>query len=205
MPHNLTDSSTFTSPVPAIADGDAVDQSVNDPLAQSLANRTRFLLDHALDGETSWPVARIVEVWPRLLYSGTGWAAAANAPAVSTATHFDVAYFDINEPLRTGMALTQVGVNVQMGHTDATSTNRMQVRVYKRTGSSDTLIATGVFAPNSTALQTVLTGAITDTIDRGTYCYYVRVDSSVSAGDGGLKDFVYSIDLTFNDPGPRNF
>lgn len=64
MPHNLTDSSTFTNPVPAPADGDNDAQATFDPAFQALANRTKFLLDKALGGYTSWPQTQGVTVSP---------------------------------------------------------------------------------------------------------------------------------------------
>lgn len=52
MPTNLTDSSTFTSPIQVPANGDPVDAGPSDPLRagfQGLANRTKYIKD-LLDG-----------------------------------------------------------------------------------------------------------------------------------------------------------
>ncbi len=48
MPHNITPVSTFTAPVVAWSDGDAVAESSSDPTIQALTNRTEYLHNIAL-------------------------------------------------------------------------------------------------------------------------------------------------------------
>ena len=55
MPHNITPSSTWTTPITAIADLDAASQANFDLAPQALANRLEVVKDRALGGVTSWP------------------------------------------------------------------------------------------------------------------------------------------------------
>lgn len=148
---------------------------------------------------------RAVRVYPKLIGPGAGWVMEdGNA---KTSTHLDPGMFDISDVLRSGQVLTEVSVRLTMGHTEATSTNRVKVRVFKRTGEAThtELTSGGVYAPTSTTSpQSVDPGAFSETVNRVTTTYYVRVDSSTTAGDGGNPDKVHYIDIAYTDNGPRN-
>lgn len=108
-----------------------------------------------------------------------------------------------------GATLTRVEALVAPGAARATSGDRMELTMTKRTPDfatpsvgSASAVFTSVRDDGTVALQVLDSGAISETISSTTE-YVISV---IAGNDGGTnKDLFHALRLTFTDPGPRNF
>lgn len=210
MPHNLTDGTTFTSPVPAPADGDDVDQAINDPCFQALADRTRFLLNRALGGVTSWPRTgvnifvpldhgrarygddwRFFEVDPFDSGVRRGWECHANSGLIA---------LPLSTKLRTGWTLTGVAAHVRPG-TGNTMVLDVRKQEHNVISASTPLTSSslGTASSSSTPAQFIAVTGLTESIALGIFEYYVTIAAGSSSGTN--FDRLYGLWFSFTDAG----
>lgn len=217
MPHNLTDSSAFTDPIAAPADGDNDAQASFDPAFQGLANRTRLLLDAALGGVTTWPqTGKILRVPLELglpIY-GHDWRFNYIDPFDSAARRALDAYtdsgrivFPLSSILRVGMTITGATILDRAAAARATSGNRVTVDLRKQ---EHNVVTPTVYASSSVATGTggatadyefTGTGTISEVVGTG-FDYYLVVKAGSDASTN--HDQILDVFVTVTNPGPRN-
>lgn len=217
MPHNLTDTSTFTAPIAAPADGDNDAQASFDPAFQGLANRTRMLLDVALGGVTSWPETgkqiRVPLELGQAVY-GDDWRFNRTDPFDSAArraldayTNSGIIVFPCTQILRVGMIITGATILDRAAAARATSGNRVTVDLRKQ---EHNVVTPTVYASSSVATGTgsasagyefTGTGTISETVATG-FEYYIVVKAGNDAGTN--HDQILDVFLTVTNPGPRS-
>jgi len=169
------------------------------------------IIDSSEEHTYQTPKARTnIRIVPRMVVPGS-WAAqdpVSTHVGFATAVHSDVAYYAL-DLFRSGQTFTGISVYGAMGHTEATSGNRFHFELWKirndglTVGDAQQLGATTYFA-SSTATQSNFISGLTEVIDNTTWTYYLKVISSTTAGDGGLKDKFFYCKLSYTDLGPRN-
>jgi len=229
MPQNITDVSTFTDPVTAPADGDALDAaSIITNGIQAAANRTRYLVDRvggaAGTGEFGYadsPRARVRTLSPFMmtegaLGAGTQFWTVANFASGGTSrartSQLDRAILvdDVARYLPIGASLTGVEVMVAPGIARATVGDRITVTLTRHTPDwvttpSPIPAAVDVFTATDDGLlpaQVIASGAIAENISRSVN-HVLRIVAGVDAGTN--KDDVFAIRLSFTVPGPNAF
>ncbi len=203
MPLDITDVDEFTSPVTRPAGSDARTADVWGEGHQKLANRTRFLLEHALGGDTTWPNTRVVCIaGSRMRGVSSEWASDAIGSA-QTNTNAALGAIELDPELVTGAILSGVVVR---GVCTTASVHGFRFKLFKRQLSTGTLTQIGSTADSgaSSGAYTTSVTAASEVIDRGDYIYFLKCESSstASTGDG---DYVHFLNLVFSDPGPRNY
>lgn len=219
MPHDLTDSSTFTDPVPAPADGDDDAQATFDPAFQALANRTRLLLDVALGGVTTWPETskqiRVPLELGRAVY-GDDWRENYIDPYDSAARRVLDAYsdsgrivFPLSSVLRVGMIITSANILDRAAFARATAGDRVSIDLRKLehnvltpTVYASSSVATGV-GSNAAGYEFTGTGTIAETVATG-FEYYLIVKAGNDAATVARHDQILDVFLTVTNPGPRS-
>ena len=218
MPHNLTDVSTFTNPVPAPADGDNDAQASFDPAFQALANRTKFLKDVALGGIGTWP--RVGMVQKISLITGqsndvpTYWGCTGVPTTlqwVSDAAHAGSLVFPLDAHLRSGQTITQYDAIVHPANA-RTGGNKMTVKLYyiahDITGATEPVaptqiaVVTGSSSDDGTAnKQRISVSGLSHVVDKDANEYFLRV---TAGGATAGFDRVYMAQIVVTDPGPRS-
>lgn len=222
MPTNITDVSQFTDPATSPADGDADSGATFLASFQKIANRTRFLLDKALGGVTSWPVNRVISVD---ITRGKAFGTCVLAPGDMTAlghvvwsiqTDHDEAIptgcvlFPIGDLIRSGQSLLAVTAIMKPGTTRATAANRTQLLVVRQphvyaTASADiagvqAILGSATDDGTATGQKVAVTG-LAHTISRGDGEYYVLIFGGNDAFTH--NDLIYGLALSISDVGPR--
>ena len=228
MPKNLTDASTYSSPIAVPVDSDPRNAASVETPFQQLANRTKYLADRVggSGGGSEWvyddaPRSRTRIVSPFAFMEGklaTGdaqlWTVAA---FVSTGTGYsrtsqaDRAQLvaDISHWLPIFANLTRVQVLVAPGAARGTVGDRVTVSLFRQTPSFSTPaipVADGPIGEatddGTTNVQVIDTGVIDEDVDRASQLC-LRI---VAGADGGTnKDDVHSILLTYTVLGPNAF
>jgi hypothetical protein len=232
MPIDITEADTFTaSPLERPIDSDPGGLDYLTTLFQAFADRTRYLYNRATkllgrvggeDGSAEWiytdgsgvaaPKTRtiVLNAAQAQTREGTGWILAyssiSGAVGLSMTSQANNAnmIFPLNLP--SGSIVTQIRCLWDPGATGRTNKLRAQ---FFRSDTFDTSL--DAFAPSiATVTQTETTSpeirsmtGLSETIDRSTRSYFVDITS----GEDGSTNFdrVYSIEVTYSDPGPRNF
>lgn len=218
MPVTITDADEFTDPVQAPDDGDPASGATFQLAPQALANRTRYLKnvvealpggDNIWSGEnffTDYPVVAIGYVVspaasvtklidPRRanVTLDASWAATGGFEFLESAGIQAEYRGDISDVLQSGQ-ITAVSARVDPGAVQ-TGTNRMRMRLYRRTiAGVITQIGGEVYDDGTTNDQTLTLSGLTETIDRSTYTYFIQVQ----AGADGLSnpDRLYGLSVT---------
>lgn len=213
MPHGLTDTSNFDAPIQAVSDGDLVNAAITDQAPQGLANRTRFLLDKGLQGNTTWPLTSQIIKVPLLSGQVDGGNYVAQwAPLVSGATpRYSWAgqasggrvYFPLEPIIRGGNTITAIDAIIATGNVRS-GTNRTNIAIGKivhnfalptSEPTTATMIGSVQYDDGVTAAgtnQRILLSGLTEVVDR-TAEYFIRV----SAGTDGsyAQDFLRALQI----------
>jgi len=226
MPNNIVDVSTFTDPVVAPADGDALDAASIVPNGlQALANRTRLLVNRTTGvvgaGEFAYDA---VKVRTRII------PAAACQPTDAQIADVPGWYFQLGRQFRTtanfarlvvplgawlpdGCTFRRIRALVAPGIARA-GTNRMELIVTRITsinfgdpvGSPPvyTEIA-NVFDNAGVAKQVISSGFVTEVLAKSTGALSLHAQI-VSGNDSATNtDTVEAFEIQYEDPGPQNF
>jgi len=217
MPQNIVDVDTFTDPVSAPADGDALNAaSINTTAVQALANRTRNLANRTggASGTGEWtyedaPRTREVIIGSRHGNGEPGWTYNLIDRATCSTNGHDL-FIDLEAFLPTGAVLKKVEALVKPG-TSQSSSNRMELSVWKTAmgaaftapaDPSDTQIGSTDEDDGSNNYQLLSIGTVTETIDKSVSAYVAHMHASQGAGT--TPDWYFALRLTFEDQGPRN-
>lgn len=234
MPTTIVDVSTFTDPITAPADGDALNAaSINTTAIQKLSNRTRYLADRVgtATGAAEWvyPTARARNILVNLAAARAITDAAGATPQWAhssdpgtaviwrSVTNTGILVLPLNDYLRDGMVITDVRVALKPG--------------VARAGAARINLGLQYELPDWT---TVGNNPVTPQVVGGAYAFddttankqYVTLASILGAGHTVVRnsatprgyflavyagndaatniDLIYGVRLDFTDPGPRN-
>ena len=231
MPQNLTDTSTYTTPIVIPADTDAADLTYIETMAQGLANRTRSLADKigGVSGVDEWlypsPKTRVVLVSMADAVSAIDHNATSGLVTVNhhwdlvttqewrSRKDFGALLVPLNSYLVQACDLLRVRVVADPGVAGRAGGNRMSVTLKKVTadlstpGAGTTATMAGPWYEDATgAIKTIDSGApgtFDLTVNRFGVDHYLSI---LAGSDGGTNfDKVHAIELTVRDYGPRNF
>ena len=234
MPQNITDASTWTTPIVMPTDTDPADLTYIAMAVQGLANRTLELADRigGAGGGGEWVYPSGSEPG-RIVYVSLDdlrWATAADGttpqwslnrdPSASAEANsrsdFGVAVLPLTPYLRHGMILSEVKLAMKPGAARAGS-NRALAGVWREVPDFATVgknpvsaaIVGAVKYDDATANKQFLTLATAEigdpVISRSTGSYKLGIFAGSDGGGGHQADKVYGIRLSFIDPGPSNF
>lgn len=218
MPVNITDVDAFTDPITAPAGADAANAASVVDVAQKLANRTRYLanLIGEASGSAEWaypsPRARTILVGPRAGRGGSGWTFALIDRARCSSNSHNL-FIDISDHLPSGAVLTDVRALVKPGFGRGTG-DRMELSLWRSAvgaafgtpgDPAETQVGTTDEDDGSNSYQVLSVGTISETVDRDANVLVAWVHAGNTAGTGGQEDDFLGLELSFTDPGPRNF
>jgi hypothetical protein len=201
------------------ADGDNVNQAVNDPAFQALANRTKFIVDKGLEGFTTWPQTGRV-IWLPLakgvpLYGSdmryTLTSAYPSTPTWAWEAHSNSAamQYGCDDSLRTGMTITGATLLVKAGAARS-GANKIRVDLARSdaplihaSGQQTTLTAIANQSDDGTATaQWIELTGLTELVTRNHRDIALNIKFGNDAGTN--VDVLMALGLYVTDPGPRN-
>lgn len=114
--------------------------------------------------------------------------------------------YDLTDLLTTGQIITQVRAVLDPSTAQATAGNRMQIQLCREipdfaTPAQGSRNAIASQTDDGTANVQVVSIAPAHTVDKSAGGYYLQVRSSNQASG----DFIYNVEMTVTDPGPRNY
>lgn len=203
MPHNLTDVDAFTSPVAVPSGGDERNAASVETPFQALANRTRYLKEILVP---TTPPSKTIRVGADAFFG----------PAVGTKTGAGIAgdfgtllvvnnqraYADLGRLVPSGATITGLTIRVKPG---AARSGGSQVIAGWEVVSGDSTVdsAAGGDLDDGTTNTQNLTPSVSLTINRSTKRYFATLKAGNTAGSA--NDEILWMDVTFTDPGPRNY
>lgn len=224
MPRDISETSAFTAPISVPVNGEPVAAETRDPAFQGLTNRTKYLKDYVEPklggasgaGEWLYPSARSRTILFAVddgragdFGTGPGW--------ISTTGEFLTSQYDaaawivpLGKDLPDGAVVTRIRAMVVPGAVrSAGAEDRMRLSLYSRAMDFGAPSVGAAVEENwqqdggVTSLHDIqIDQAVT--LTKSSKTYWIRLQSG---NDGGahVADTLHGFEITFDDPGPRNF
>lgn len=209
---NLTESATYTANVSVPEDNADLRTAASVETAfQALTNRTKYIKDRIVSDEWVYPTGktRTTTIYPCDAGRDGTWTFTPTALTATGASAYATVSLNLSKHVPDGATITRVRALVDPGAA-RTGSNRMTLALYERVfgfASPSVPAATQRFIAYDNA-----TGSL-QSIDSGTISVAVSRNSGqalllwLSCGnDANVNyDAVYGFEITWTDPGPRNF
>lgn len=209
---NLTESATYTANVSVPEDNVDLRTAASVETAfQALANRTKYIKDRIVSDEWVYPTGktRTTTIFPADASQYGTWTLTPSAILISGSSAYARLDLNLAPYLPDGATVTRVRALVDPGAARS-GANRMTLALYERIfgfaspsvpASTQKFIA---YDDTTAALQSIDSGTISVAVSRNSgqaLLLWLACGNDANAN----PDAVYGFEITWTDPGPRNF